>query len=668
MQRLRHLLTLAALALLPAWAAAAPDARVIVALKPDAPLLRKQALSAADAPAVQAARLQRRADALAAQAGLPLAAGRAIGERQQVLRAPGLTSEALAARLAALPEVEWAVPDRRRRPLLVPGDPRFTAVAMPPGPAAGQWYLKVPDDTIKSAANLQNAWNRRTGSAGMVVAVVDTGVRPDHKDLAGVLLPGIDTIHEAAIANDGDGADADPSDPGDWITALEANDEGGTFYGCSPFDDETGRYVFMPSSWHGTQVATVAAAVSDNVGMAGTAFGVKVLPVRALGKCGGYDSDIIAGMLWAVGLQSVDGRANPVANRAKVINLSLGSPGACEASYVDAVARINAVGAVVVAAAGNDAGLAVGTPANCPGVIGVGGLRHAGTKVGFSDLGPEIALSAPGGNCVFPDWPLAEICLYPILAGSNSGTTTPVSDAAGGSIWTDSYNYSVGTSFAAPIVAGAAALTLLHRPELRPEEVRRVLQVSARDFPQDGASYLPVSNEPVVACLPPSNVEQYQCYCPNDGSLCGAGMLDADAALLASQAGFARIDVVTAAPTAGQSVQLDGSASLAPVGRSVAGYAWVVVDDGGIVSPFTTGAPTEPTIALLPRAAGSFTVRLTVTDDQGGSFFTDETVTVAAASSSSGGGALGWPWLLGLLAAAGALRRPAVPGALRDRG
>ena len=74
--------------------------------------------------------------------------------------------------------------------------------------------------------------------------------------------------------------------------------------------------------------------------------------------------------------------------------------GSCSAAYRDAIAAVNAAGAVVVASAGNSTGHAVGTPANCPGVIAVGGLRHAGTKVGYSDLGPEISISAPAGNCI----------------------------------------------------------------------------------------------------------------------------------------------------------------------------------------------------------------------------------------------------------------------------
>jgi serine protease len=145
--------------------------------------------------------------------------------------------------------------------------------------------------------------------------------------------------------------------------------------------------------------------------MASVGRNVRVMPVRVLGKCGGFDSDIIAGMRWAAGMTVPGVPANP--KRAQVINMSLGGEGACNPAYQDAVAAINAAGTVIVASAGNSAGHAVGVPANCDGIIAVAGLRHVGTQVGFSDLGPEIAISAPGGNCV--NITAGSPCLYPIL-------------------------------------------------------------------------------------------------------------------------------------------------------------------------------------------------------------------------------------------------------------
>ena len=167
-----------------------------------------------------------------------------------------------------------------------------------------------------------------------------------------------------------------------------------------------------------------------------------VLIAQAGARVSPVTSDIIAGMRWAAVLAVPGAPSNT--NPARVLNLSLGGEGVCTMAYRDAVAEINAVGAVVVAAAGNSVGHAVGTPANCPGVIAVAGLRHVGTKVGFSELGPEISINAPAGNCV--NTAAGTPCLYPILTTSNAGLTTPIADADGGSIYTGSFKASVGTT------------------------------------------------------------------------------------------------------------------------------------------------------------------------------------------------------------------------------
>jgi serine protease len=514
------LLLLQALVPAAASAADASNARVIVGYRDGAALATAHPWRpGAPAAEVQAA-AQRRAQGLARRAGLALTTGRSIGQRAQVLTARGVDSATLARRLAADPDVAWAVVDHRRRALALPNDPLLSAgpavnlQTQTGGPVVGQWYLREPTELFRSSTNAQAAWARSTG-AGVVVAVLDTGVLGNHADLAGQVLAGYDFVRDTAYSNDGDGRDGDASDPGDWITAAE--DASGPYKDCGQQD----------SSWHGTHVAGIIAASTNNgIGMAGLAHGAKVLPVRVLGKCGGYDSDITAGMLWAAGIDQagLPGSTAP----AKVLNLSLGGDGSCTAAYQDAIASVTGRGAVVVAAAGNSVGRAVGTPANCPGVIGVAGVRHAGSKVGFSDLGPEIAIAAPGGNCVNiePGTP----CLYPILTTSNSGLRGP---ATGGSIYTDSFNISVGTSFATPMVAAAAALILAARPDLSPAQVKSVLQSSARAFPSSGADN-GADPTPVAQCQPPSSQEQLQCYCVT--GLCGAGLLDVDRALTAAEA------------------------------------------------------------------------------------------------------------------------------------
>ena len=165
---------------------------------------------------------------------------------------------------------------------------------------------------------------------------------------------------------------------------------------------------------------------------------------------------------------------------------------------------------------GGTESVAAGAPANCPGVIAVGALRHVGTKAGYSSLGSAVAISAPGGNCGS-----GTLCAYSILSTVNDGTTT-----AGNNTYSDGTNYAIGTSFAAPMVSGTAALMLSLDSSLTPASVKSLLQSSARTFPTSGGS------AGIGTCQAPSgSTEQDECYCTT--STCGAGMLDASAALSA---------------------------------------------------------------------------------------------------------------------------------------
>jgi serine protease len=557
----------------PGAAAAQPSAlgRFIVKLRP-----ASAALSQQPAPA--------RIAALAARQELALRSGRHIVSGMHLLQvqlpARAAAAAQVLARLRADPEVEYAEPDQRRFAHAAPDDPLF----------GGQWYLQ---NSEPAAIDAVSAWDVSTGSPGLVIADLDSGVRFDHPDLraasANRLLPGYDMIAQAASANDGNGRDPDASDPGDWVTAADTNTP--QFAGCA----------ISNSSWHGTRTAGILGAITNNsTGVAGVTWSGWILPVRVLGKCGGYDSDILAGMAWAAGMH-VDGVPdNPYP--AQIINMSLGSAGSCPADYQQLVNELTAAGVLLVVSAGNEGG-PVDAPANCAGVAGVAGLRQAGTKVGFSSVGPEIALSAPAGNCV--NTGAGEPCLFSIETTTNSGTTTPATNT-----YTDQIHFNVGTSFSAPIVAGIAGLMLAVNGNLRaPQLIARLRQ---------GAQRFPVSSDPSVpACHIPSSAGDLQtaeCNCTTQ--TCGAGMASARGALSQALRPIAAISV-PATYSPGARLTLDGSGSAAACNARLTAYQWTVMQPASH-PPAIQNAGTAQAGVTAPLISGtSFTLVLTVTDDSG---------------------------------------------------
>nr|WP_245192344.1 S8 family serine peptidase [Arthrobacter pigmenti] len=295
---------------------------------------------------------------------------------------------------------------------------------------------------------LNAAWDRSTG-AGVRVAVIDTGITT-HRDLAGNVIGGYDFVSDLDVAVDGNGRDNNPQDPGDWCDV--------------PTGNGTER---IPSSWHGTHVAGIVAAQANNgLGVAGVAYGAKVQPVRALGACGGWESDIADAIVWAAGGSVSNVPANPTP--AKVINLSLGADGACDGVFQSAIDTATQRGAVVVVAAGNeDQNVANVAPANCANVISVGATGRDGARALYSNFGTGVDVSAPGGDFVTGDE-------GGILSTWNSGDTGPASE---------SYAMMEGTSMAAPHVAGAAALMLSLNPALSPAQVESLMKQSARPLP-----------------------------------------------------------------------------------------------------------------------------------------------------------------------------------------
>ncbi len=656
------------------------SARVIVKYKE-----RASILSAANSATVSASVTgPQKAGALGSRLGLALTDGRILGERTQVVMGSGMTSAALAASIAADSDVEYAEVDHRRFAMVAPvTDPLYpdnlsTTVA-PSGPSSGQWYLRAPGfdasgRDVLSSIDIEPAWAITHGSSSVVIGDVDTGIT-QHPDLDSKMLTGYDFVSNVAVANDGNARDSDPSDPGDYVTGAENSDVNGQFYECNDGDfpdDPPGSNVQVNSSWHGTQTASILGAATNNgIGMAGVGYDTKVIAARALGKCGGFDSDIIAAAEWAGGIavSGVPTNAHPV----RVINMSLGSQGACLQTYIDAFTQLRNKGVVVVAAAGNDEGLTVATPANCqpastdsnktPIVIAVAGLRHAGTKVGFSDIGPEVTIAAPGGNCV--NTAAGTPCLYPIITALNSGATSPV---ANGGIYSDGLTHvSLGTSFATPMVAGTVALMLSAAPNLTNAQVVSILKSTARAFP----TISDTSPQPAVCTVPVSGgtATQDECICTT--STCGAGMLDAGKAVTAALAlstvtpPTAAVSPTSASVVVGNTVTLDGSGSLVGSSGTALTYQWSIPDSDAFI---TLGATTSSSVVVTGAAAGTGEVQLTVTDPTTGltnSKTVSVTVTAAATgtgagggtSSGGGGGAANPAWLLAL-AIAGLLLRP----------
>lgn len=373
-------------------------------------------------------------------------------------RQPAQVLERLARELQASDaSIEYAEPDYIAQPALVPNDSNWTS----------QWNM----NGILSGIRAEAAWDINQGF-GQRIAIIDTGIRP-HADIAANLLPGYDFISDSDAARDGNARDADASDAGDWRDEFE----------CTGKDARN-------STWHGTHVAGIAAALGNNgVDVTGVAPKAKIVPIRVLGPCGGTTSDIAAGMVWAIGgsVSGVPVNPNPV----RVLNLSLGGYSACGSTYQAAVDAARAAGAIVVTAAGNDQkDSTTFSPANCKGTVVVAASNRNAEKSSYSNTGANVSLSAPGGDVTVEGQANGNV-----LSLSNSGSTMPVADAT---------RWMRGTSMAAPHVAGAAALMF---------SVNSLLPAATAE-----------------ALLKETTHALFEC-----SSGCGSGILDAEAAVKAAR-------------------------------------------------------------------------------------------------------------------------------------
>ncbi len=297
------------------------------------------------------------------------------------------------------PAIAYAEPNYIVTATAIPNDPAYTA----------QWHFPM--------INLPAAWDLTTGNPNVIVAVIDTGILLGHPDLQGQLITGYDFISDAATAGDGDGIDPDPNDPGDG----------------------------PPSSFHGTHVAgTVAAASNNNIGVAGVAWNARLMPLRVLGIDGGTSYDVGQAVRYAAGLANDSGTVP--AQRADVMNLSLGGGGFSQASQ-DAFTAARNAGVVIVASAGNDASSQLFYPASYDGVISVSAVDIERRLAPYSNFGSAIDVAAPGGD--------TSTDLN--ADGFGDGVLSTGGSDSSGSL-TFSYPFFSGTSMSSPHVAGVIAL------------------------------------------------------------------------------------------------------------------------------------------------------------------------------------------------------------------
>lgn len=394
---------------------------------------------------------------------------------QQSEANPLVAMECVIEDLRASGEFEYVEKDwlYEHQMIRVPGDNGGPALVTPNDPLFGlQWHYKsqgTGNDQSAGGAGFVDFWTEQAsqGSSEVVVAVVDTGLQMDHPDIQNSVnvVAGWDMVSDVQVANDGNGRDNDPNDPGD--ICPEAN-------------------VFS-NTYHGTHVAGIigAAATNNADGVAGGAWNVKVVPVRALGKCGGKLSDINDAIRWAAGtIPEFDELGEEVWNEnpADIINLSLGLFKTCPASMQDAINSVTDAGVVVVVAAGNrSVPTEFFAPAGCQNVVTVAGGDARGHLAPYSNYGAAVDVLAPGGDLTRdddgdgnPDGVLstktAENCEDPLT---------------GESVSTCYYAYEQGTSMATPHVAAALALIKSKRPDLSSEQLVSTLMSGVRSIPEN---------------------------------------------------------------------------------------------------------------------------------------------------------------------------------------
>ena len=572
------------------------------------------------------------------------------------------TPQAIRAALQALPGVRFASPDIQLQ---------RTAVPAPNDGAYSVNQASYMHTGAYASLRMQDVWEQTRGSSNVVIAVLDSGVLFDNPELKGRLLPGYDFVSNVTPptgtrengtvfdsgSNDGNGRDPDPSDPGDAPPPGFNCPDGST-----------------TSSWHGTTVASVAAAQSNNGQfLAGMDWNAKVLPVRVSGRCGiATSSDIVDAFYWATGSGRVDPTIGVNPNPANVINLSFATDtplfgGGCAANDMVAlaIADARARNVSVVVSAGNNSGGAVQYPANCAGTIAAGAAEQDGQLANYSAKGGSsnfLTLHAPGNSNG----------LY--VGASNTGGSTPSANGSTAFLF-------AGTSFSAPMVAGAISLLKAVRPSLTPSQIDTLLRNSARPYPANasnstglfgrldctptscGAGLLNVLGAVQAARalsnpLPVANVRQSAVVASN-------GPFVLDAALSTNSAGGNANLTFSWQQVFGNPVVLAGTSTSALQVQS--GMAGNIAEFALTVTDTSTNRSNTSVVRLANTAVNERTFTPSSTGGSGtstggsGTSTPSPTTTPVAASSGGGGGggALGLPGLLAMLMLLGLWRQRA---------
>lgn len=308
------------------------------------------------------------------------------------------------------------------------------------------WHLGSLGNGPAAASAIQTA-AIAPGPHTVVVAVIDSGIIPDHPSLANQVLPGFDMLSGVRNLRGGRSSDATPD--------LRAS--------------RCGSSIFTNAQrTHGTEVASVIAG-NGQEGVYGVNPQARILPIRTMGACGMIRADLLDAIAWAAGLPVVGVPLNP--HPARVINLSLtGGDLTCDRELQSLIDRVVAKRVFVVAAAGNNFQKPLSEPANCRGVISVGAVDANNRIASYSALDPRTTIYAPGGT----ETQLGH------KAGNKLRVATYDADVFGQER-ANALDRGVGTSYAAPLVSGFISLWLSHQPHKNPGDFTAELSDFVRD-------------------------------------------------------------------------------------------------------------------------------------------------------------------------------------------